>query len=215
VIFHEPRQGFSDLGPRHLIRRKTFLTRNVRPLRTLHMSQLAKPRCLLRWTGVLLVATPILLFIASDLGFFPWSGINCTTHEVDIHSGRIRHARYIFFVPLERRIEDSALTKALSSEDIAGATPEWHPVITLSPGLRHSPHYVFHSAISQIRELEGAWELTKFTPTARRASAKEVLHLWQQAGGDDGAKDYLRAVTKLSLADDSEGRTIDARDLPK
>ena len=63
----------------------------------------------------LFVAVPILLLIASELGFFPWSGINCTVQEVDIYSGRIRHSRYLLFIPIGRRIEDSALTSPKTS----------------------------------------------------------------------------------------------------
>ena len=179
------------------------------------MSQPTKPRRLLRWTLLLLVAAPILLLIASELGFFPWSGINCTTQEVDIYSGRIRHSRHLLFIPVERRVEDSTLTKALLPEDTATVRAEWYTALTFSPGLRYSPHYIFHSAIHQMRQLEGAWELAQFTPAARRASAKCVLQLWQQSGGDDGASDYLRAVSELSLADDSRTKVIDERDLPR
>jgi hypothetical protein len=179
------------------------------------MSQPTKLRRLLRWTLLLVVAAPILLLIASELGFFPWSGINCTTQDVDIHSGRIRYSRYLLFVPIERRVEDSALTKALLPEDTASVRAEWHAAVTFSPGLRHSPHYIFHSAIHQIRELDGAWQMAEFTPAARRASAKRVLQLWQQSGSDYGARDYLRLVSELALADESRTRRIDERDLPK
>ncbi len=161
------------------------------------------------------LAAPVLLFGASLLGFFPWSPINCTHHDVDIHSGRVRLTRYIFWLRVHESVEDSALTKALRPEDYAATTPKWHHAVTLSPGLGHSPHYAYHSAIAQIRELELAWSLAEFTPAARRASSKRILQLWQQTGGDDGAKPYLLALDGLALADGSDRRTIDERDLPR
>jgi hypothetical protein len=63
--------------------------------------------------------------------------------------------------------------------------------------------------------LELAWSLAEFTPGARRASARRVLQLWQQTGGDDGAEPYLRALDNLAQADSSERRTIDEGDLPR
>jgi hypothetical protein len=179
------------------------------------MSHPLKQRHLLRWILLLVFAVPILLLVASELGFFPWSGINCTTQEVDIYSGRIRHSRFLLFVPIERRVEDSTLTKALLPEDIATVGAEWHYALTFSPGLRHSPHYIFHSAIHQIRELEGAWQFAEFTPAARRVSAKRVLQLWQQSGRDEGANDYLRAVSELALGDNNKTKRIDEGDLPR
>jgi len=167
------------------------------------------------WLLLLALTAPILLLIASVLGFFPWSGINCTTQEVDIYSGRIRHSRFLLFVPIERRIEDSALTRALLPEDMAKARTEWHRAMTFSPGLRHSPHFIFHSAIHQIRELEDAWQFAAFTPSARRTSAKRVLQLWQKSGSDYGPRDYLRALIELAFTQNSTDRKIDDSDLPK
>lgn len=179
------------------------------------MSQHTNRRRVLRWAVLSVLAAPVLLFGASLLGFFPWSPINCTHHDVDIHSGRVRLTRYVFWLRVHESFEDSALTKALRPEDYAATKPEWRHAVTLSPGLGHSPHYTYHSAIAQIRQLELAWSLAEFTPAARRASARRILQLWQRAGGDDGAKPYLLALDNLALADNADKMTIDERDLPK
>jgi hypothetical protein len=179
------------------------------------MSQPTNRRRIISWTVLAALTAPVFLFGASLLGFFPWSPLNCTHHDVDIHSGRVRLTRYIFWLRVQESVEDSALTKALRPEDFSAPAPEWHHAVTLSPGLGHSPHYIFHSAIAQIRHLELAWSLAEFTPTARRASAKRILQLWQQTGGDDGAKPYLRALGNLALANSSERSTIDEGDLPR
>jgi len=178
------------------------------------MSQATNKRRILRWTVLTVLAAPALLFCGSLLGLLPWSPIHCTHHDVDIHSGRVRLTRHLFWVRVHESIEDSALTMALRPEDFSATAPEWHHSVTFSPGLRHSPHYTFHSAIAQIRQLESAWRLGDFTPTARHASAKRILQLWQQTGDDDGAKPYLLALEHLALADSRERRPIDEEDLP-
>src|SRR5438874_997679 len=77
------------------------------------MSQPTKQRDLLTWPLLTILAAPILLLIASEFGSFPWSGINCTHGDVDIRTGRIRHSRYVLSIPVQRKVEDSSLTRAL------------------------------------------------------------------------------------------------------
>ncbi len=173
-----------------------------------------RPR-FLTWAVCLILSLPAALLLASEVGFFPWSSINCTREEVDIHAGRVRHSRYLLFVAVRQVVMDSSLTKVLAPDEAAFLGPEWHCAVTLSPGLRHSPHYAFHGAVAQIRELEGVWVLAQFTPAARRASAKRVLALWQRAGNDSAATDYLRELSRLASADDSTNRRIDEGDLPR
>lgn len=161
--------------------------------------------------GACLWAVPFLL---SLVGLLPWSPINCWHYDVDIHSGRIRYTRYFAFVPISQRIDESALSRALQPEDLRASHPDWRRALTFSPGVRHSPHYLFHSAIHQIWELEMAWRVGEFTPAARRSSAKRVLELWQEGQSANAAKPYLRAISDLVLRSDSEHVSTDEKDLP-
>ena len=166
--------------------------------------------------GLLTAASvPLLLFGASLLGLLPWSPVNCWHRDIDIQSGRIRFTRYLFWMPIDQRIEDSSLTKALRGSDTAETAPEWRRVLTFSPGLRHSPHYRYHSAIAQVRELEMALSLATFTSETRRPSARRVLRLWQESGEDRGARDYLRAVAELALATTNQVDVITEDRLPQ
>jgi hypothetical protein len=168
----------------------------------------------IRWivgVGACLLTVPFLL---SLVGLLPWSPINCWHYEVDIHSGQIRYTRYLAFIPITQRIEDSALSRALRPEDLRYPLPDWRRALTFSPGVRNSPHYIFHSAIAQIRELEIIWQAGDFTPAARRSSAKRVLELWQEGQSDDAAKPYLRAISDIAFRSDSEQKSTDERDLP-
>jgi len=162
--------------------------------------------------GLPLLTVGVLLLAL--VGFWAWSAINYWTYEVDILSGRIRYTRYLFFVPIRQKIEDSALTCALQVEDYPGTTCEWRRVPTHSRGVRYSPHYAFHGAIAQIRELELVWEMGQFTPAARRATAKRVLELWQKENDDSAAHDYIRTVADLAFRSDADKRSTNETDLP-
>src|SRR4051794_11210157 len=135
-------------------------------------------------TLMLVGGIPFILLFLSTIGFLPWSTINCTQSDIALNSGRTRHTRYILGVPIARSVQDSALTRALSPEDTVDSGEQWQPVVTLSPGLHHSPHYRFHGAMGQIRELEICWESGKISPEVRRQTARQVLHLWRQTGND-------------------------------
>jgi hypothetical protein len=87
-------------------------------------------------------------------------------------------------------------------------------VVTLSPGLRHSPHYAFHGAIHQIRELEFCWQSGKMTPAARKETARNVLRLWQQNLNYMRATDYIQAVWERAQDAEKKGNVIDVGDLP-
>lgn len=138
----------------------------------------------------ILVASLVVLCL-SLFGLFPWSRLNCSTIEIDLGSGRVRNTRYLFWVPVRRTVSDSALTKELLQTDIGTSQCEWQPVSTQSPRARHSPHYRYHGALSQIRELEIYWETAGVPKNCRRMAAIHLLHLWQDSGGTYGAQSFL------------------------
>lgn len=165
-------------------------------------------------TLLVVAAIPSLVFILSLFGLFPWSGVNCCQDDIDITSGRTRHTCYLFWIAVTRTMTDSALTKALSPQDRIDLREEWHPVVTFSPGVRHSPHYRFHGATYEIRELETCWEYGEMGSAARRETAKHLLQLWQQAGNDFQAKDYVQSLWEQAQEAKKKGEPIDVGDLP-
>ena len=78
----------------------------------------------------------------------------------------------------------------------------------------HSPHYRFHGAIHQIRELEISWEFGKMTPLGRRETARQVRRLWHEAGSYFPAGDYIQRVWERALEAEKTGKSIEVRDLP-
>ena len=112
------------------------------PLRWLSLARRMRPntagfrssprRFLVRGLLVLIAIPPILLAL-SMLGLFPWSGVNCWQNDIDIISGRIRQTRYLLWVPVQRSVWDSALTKAVSPAATTDSRADWHAAVTLSP----------------------------------------------------------------------------------
>lgn len=160
-----------------------------------------KLRITRRWVVMgALLAIPLGAFVLQPF-FFPWTEFNCRHQEVDINSGRLRYSRYLFYFKISERTEDSALSRALSLgiKSANGSKPQWHKVNTFSPGYRHSPHYIFHSAIHQIRML-GPWlESDSVSADIRTKIAEDVVALWKFDGSDSLAGDY---IYELPFGDD-------------
>ena len=151
-----------------------------------------KTRFLLALLGIVFLA-PFVVPVFSS-----WSRINCREQEVDVLSGRRRDTRYIYWVPVSREVTNTPLSEALSSEFLKTALPRWEPVNSFGPYNRHSPHYIYHEAFSQIRELQLIWTEFEFDAPKRRESAQGLLREWQTAGGDSSADDYLREQGKIA-----------------
>tara|TARA_B100001093_G_C26289399_1_gene784600 strand:- start:38 stop:595 length:558 start_codon:yes stop_codon:yes gene_type:complete len=126
----------------------------------------------------------------------PWSKINCWTWEIDINSGKKRYKRYIAYKVTEERIEETWISKAVESDK----KENWKLVLTLSPGVNHSPHYIFHSAISDLKQFEMMLGLCDknndidYDPEILSIIANNVILLWNRYNGDSEAGDYIIEV---------------------
>ncbi len=167
----------------------------------------------LGWLALAFGVAVAVLFIASSLGLLPWNSINCWHEDVDIGTGRIRSTRYLCWIAVRTGVTNSALTDALQPPELQATNAAWRRVLTLSPGIRNSPHYSFHSAIAQIHELELLWRLADFTPAAKRASALRLLSAWQAAGDDGAAGQFLRCLGEFCQPQGGEPRRVEAEDV--
>ena len=127
--------------------------------------------------------------------FVPWSGINCRHQDINIKTGRARYTRSLWFIKVSERTEDTRLSLALQGETVDVADIKaWHRVNTFSPGVRHSPHYIFHSALSQAHQMEMIESMIKLTPERKRDIAWAILTTWQQSGRDSSADEYIQSL---------------------
>jgi hypothetical protein len=148
-----------------------------------------KPRILV---GMLVAGLLLAPFIVPV--FVPWSEINCECQEMNIKTGQARYSRRLWFVTMSERIDDTPLSLALQGEtvDVADISA-WHRVNTFSPGVRHSPHYLFHGALHQAGQFEMIATMSDLNPDRRREVAKGILTAWQQTGRYNGADEYIRS----------------------
>ncbi len=149
--------------------------------------------------------------------FIPWTPLNCRHDDVDIRTGRIRHSQYLALCKVSESVEESALSRVLAQEMIENLEPDWERVNTFSPGTHHSPHYRFHGAIGQIRELEILWQLGNIDLPIKRKIASHVLALWQLDGSYSSASRYLDGLSDL-LDANKRGpllRTVAALTMPE
>jgi hypothetical protein len=140
------------------------------------MTPMAKRLILSIYLCILLL---LAAFPLSEAGLFPWSGLNCWTSEIDVYSGQRRYTRYLYWIPTQTSIYDTAITKELTPENLKGLPTKWYLVNTGSPQIHHSPHYRYHGAWEQIRDLEDLWKRTGATKESRRFTAIQILRLWQ------------------------------------
>jgi len=129
--------------------------------------------------------------------FIPWSGINCEHQDINIKTGQARYSRYLWFLKVSETTRETPLSAALHGEvvDVADTEP-WHRVNTFSRGVPRSPHYVFHDALRQARQVGEVLALLDATPEQQRETARTILTLWQQTGQDSGADEYIQNLTE-------------------
>jgi hypothetical protein len=128
--------------------------------------------------------------------FSPWSRINCREQEIDALSGLGQDTRYLYWIPVSRRVSGTAVSKALSVDESSTREHRCHQVNAFGPYTGHSPHYRHHSALHQVRQLELIWDFHDAGPAERAAHARDLLREWQEAGTDETADAYLQELMK-------------------
>jgi hypothetical protein len=171
------------------------------------------------WVTVSALLSVILLAVVVTPFFIPWSPLNCWHEEVDITTGRIRRQWILLFVKVAESIEETPLSEVVLSGQPPTGTPQWHRINTFSPGIHHSPHYRYHGAGHQIRELAELWQLPppqSFPAELKEPTARHVLALWQE-GSDYRAGDYLMELYGLLHAENRDTliKTIAQIEMPK
>jgi hypothetical protein len=145
-----------------------------------------------RWSivGVSLLTLLCAPYVVSC--FRPGTELRCEHQEINIKTGQARFSNYLWYVKISERVEDTWLSLALQGERVdITSIRAWHRANTFSPGVRHSPHYAFHSALFQAHELTELDELCELTAERKREIARTILSAWQESGADDGANAYI------------------------
>jgi hypothetical protein len=130
--------------------------------------------------------------------FSLWSCINCREQEIDVLSGLRRDSRYIYWIPISRKMSDTSVSKALSTDESTKNSHRWESVNSFGPYTRHSPHYIYHGAFSQINQLQLIWDEHEIGVAQCQASAQGLLREWQNSGTDSSVDDYLQEQMKIA-----------------
>jgi hypothetical protein len=150
-----------------------------------------------RWVTIAIgVLAAVLLLSPIVVPFFlPWSEINCRHEEINIKTGQARYSHVLWFVKVSEQIKDTPLSLALQGETVDVADVQaWQRVNTFSPGVRHSPHYIFHGALYQAHEMEMIGSMLGFTAERKREVARAILTAWQKSGSYQGANEYIQGL---------------------
>jgi hypothetical protein len=147
-----------------------------------------------------IVAIPVVVLLAGPLVFPPWaawSAMNCRDQEINIKTGQARYSRYLWYIKISERVEDTTLSKILGGESVHAADiAPWHMVNRFSPGRHYSPHYRFHGALHQAAEVELLFEMLEPDGTRKKQIVRDLLTLWQANGNYFGARRYLATLSE-------------------
>ena len=130
-------------------------------------------------------------------------------------SGRARTERYFWWIRISDRTEETAFSETYRKYVGEPPSPVWRRVNTFSPGARHSPNYVYHSAFGASRIILQAFQRAQFSDEARRKLLTTFLGLLQSDGNDNRADAYAHEIVQLVMTPGrNSGAMIEAKDLP-
>ncbi len=154
------------------------------------------------WISIILIAVIALPPFIVPI-FSPWSEINCRHEEINIKTGQARYSRYIWFICVSERVEETFISKLLNGERVEkGDIEEWQKVNTRSL-FGPSPHYRFHAAYFQIGQLETLSSMKKMIDGEgfKKEDAVIWLNKWQTSGDDFGLTKTLTALGEQIIPD--------------
>lgn len=139
------------------------------------------------------------------------------TKQLDLISGRIRQTKYILHVPLIRRIEDTAVSKMLSTSNRLASGERW--VLNTDEefflyGKWGYTSYRYSGVIEDTKTLAQFWRLGGFSEAARQKTAHQLLLAMQLGGSSSASHLYMVRLQDILWPDALDNRTTDAGDIP-
>jgi hypothetical protein len=138
------------------------------------------------------------------------SDINCEYRDINIKTGQVRTSRYLWYVKVSERVENTFLSRTLAGKVIDAASGDpWRRTRSgpLAALRGRCILYRFGAAPTQIRTLELLCDMYALTPDEVKEMATQVLSLWQTAGDCSAAgkfiEDTMRTLDANKKADAS------------
>lgn len=157
-----------------------------------------------------LISLLILLVVALSLP--ARSRLYCRHEDINIKTGQCRITHVLCFFQISQCIKDTPLSLVLGGETIEiNPIEAWHRVNTFYWGRRYSPHYNFHGAFAQARELELILDMHNVSDAQRKDATVGLLSVWQESGNYLGAREYLSELSKKLEQRDPANSSIATR----
>lgn len=149
---------------------------------------------MLKKRNILIAVT---LFVIVVLLIPTWSKLYCRHEDINIKTGQSRITRFLCSFQMSQQINDTPLSRALQGETIDVADIQaWHRVNTFYWGRKYSPHYIFHGAFGQAKELELILDMLNASDVQRKNATIGLLSTWQKSGNDSKAETFLNELQK-------------------
>ena len=114
-----------------------------------------------------------------------------TEGEIDLLSGRIRRTAYVYWIKVGESYSDTPLSKEVYTGSVDDPNGTWVKYGSSGIYVNHSPHYSYHSALFQAKQLGMIWEMNDTVASQRKEQANAVLKLWGFTDSDDLVDEYL------------------------
>ena len=136
-----------------------------------------------------------------------WSRIYCRHEDINVKTGQSRITRTLCMIKISQQINHTPLSLTLQGETVnVKNIKEWHPVNTFYWGRKYSPHYRFHGAFGQAKDLELILDMNNASELQRRDATVGLLAIWQKSGNDFEARTYLNELQQQLEQADSLAR---------
>jgi hypothetical protein len=159
----------------------------------------------------------LLILVAVGFGYSiisPWSEFNCQHDDIDILTARRRCQRYVLFIKLSEKIEETDISKRWKKHFGKYPEPDWRRVNTF-PGFGRivSPHYAFHGALAAATMLEKGFQLASFSENAEKKAIRVFLQLLQREKDYHSAGRYCNSIMSEAI-DTKESEVIEDDKIP-
>jgi len=164
--------------------------------------------------GMLSFAFIGLWFVAPQIA--PYSAVNCWDYDFDIAGGRQRYQRYLLWLRVRSRVEETELSRRYRKCVGELPDPKWRRTSTHSPGSRSSPSYKHDRSWLAAMMLMHTLDVGTFTEQAEGATIRTFLGLLQEDESARRAFHYAEAVRgKMYEQAAKKLPPIDMNQLPK
>jgi hypothetical protein len=186
------------------------------PVQVLEYSRKKKRGRLHLWIVIAVVIIGVWLIGPRLPKLLIWTRWSCTHEWFDVTAGQIKVEDWAYFRKRGETIKDSPFTELYRELIGEPPDPDWRLMNTFSPGVRHSPHYIYHTVYVDVVYILRLFDHAEFKEEAKREIIQTVARMWPEEDHWSLTRDYLEAIDWLTTREGrgGDGR-IEAEELPE